>query len=51
MKLWKERKNVPFKKSFLLEVMTIDACRAASAKFDDNPVSWGLHFGTFTTTS
>jgi hypothetical protein len=27
MKLWRNRKNVPFKKSFLLEVMTIEGCR------------------------
>jgi len=27
MKLWRERRNVPFKKSFLLEMMTIEACR------------------------
>ncbi len=27
MKLWKIRKNVPFKKSFLLELMTIDGCK------------------------
>jgi hypothetical protein len=30
MKLWKERRGVPFKKSFLLEVMTIDGCRGTS---------------------
>ena len=27
MKLWRVRKNVPFKKSFLLELMTIDGCK------------------------
>jgi hypothetical protein len=27
MKLWKVRKTVPFKKSFLLELMTIDGCK------------------------
>jgi hypothetical protein len=27
MKLWRTRKNVPFKKSFLLEVMTIEGCK------------------------
>lgn len=27
MKLWKVRKAVPFKKSFLLELMTIDGCK------------------------
>lgn len=27
MKLWRERRGVPFKKSFLLEVMTINACK------------------------
>lgn len=26
LKLWRERKNVPFKKSFLLEMMTINGC-------------------------
>jgi len=30
MKLWKERRGVPFKKSFLLEVITIDGCRGKS---------------------
>lgn len=30
MKLWKERRGVPFKKSFLLEVMTIIGCRGTS---------------------
>ena len=27
MKLWRERNNVPFKKSFLLELLTIEACK------------------------
>ena len=27
MKLWRTRKNVPFKKSFLLELMTIEGCK------------------------
>jgi hypothetical protein len=27
MKLWRVRKNVPFKKNFLLELMTIDGCK------------------------
>jgi hypothetical protein len=27
MKLWRHRRQVPFKKSFLLEVMTIEACK------------------------
>jgi hypothetical protein len=27
MKLWRERNHVPFKKSFLLELMTIEGCR------------------------
>ena len=27
MKLWRERKVVPFKKSFLLEMLTIEACK------------------------
>jgi hypothetical protein len=27
MKLWRERNNVPFKKSFLLEMMTIEGCK------------------------
>lgn len=27
MKLWRERRQVPFKKSFLLEMMTIEGCR------------------------
>src|SRR5690606_5441097 len=27
MKLWRERRNVPFKKSFLLELMTIEGCK------------------------
>ena len=27
VKLWRIRKNVPFKKSFLLELMTIDGCK------------------------
>lgn len=30
MKLWKERRGVPFKKSFLLEIMTIDGCKGTS---------------------
>ena len=30
MKLWRARKNVPFKKSFLLELMTIDGCKSKS---------------------
>jgi len=30
MKLWKERRGVPFKKSFLLEVMTIEGCKGTS---------------------
>lgn len=33
MKLWRERKQVPFKKSFLLEVMTIAGC--SGIRFDD----------------
>ena len=31
MKLWKERRGVPFRKSFLLEVMTIEGCKGTSA--------------------
>lgn len=31
MKLWRERKSVPFKKSFLLEMMTIDGSKGISA--------------------
>jgi hypothetical protein len=31
MKLWKERRGVPFNKSFLLEVMTIEGCKGSSA--------------------
>ena len=27
MKLWRERKGVPFKKSFLIEMLTIEACK------------------------
>ncbi len=30
MKLWRERKNVPFKKSFLLEMMTIEGSKGKS---------------------
>jgi hypothetical protein len=30
MKLWKERRGVPFKKSFLLEMMVIEGCKGAS---------------------
>jgi hypothetical protein len=30
MKLWRVRKSVPFKKSFLLELMTIDGCKGKS---------------------
>lgn len=30
MKLWRERKKVPFKKSFLLEMMTINGCKGVS---------------------
>jgi len=33
MKLWRERRAVPFKKSFLLEMMTIEGCRGQ--RFDD----------------
>jgi hypothetical protein len=33
MKLWRERRNVPFKKSFLLELMTIEGCKGV--RFDD----------------
>ena len=33
MKLWRERRNVPFKKSFLLELMTIEGCKGT--RFDD----------------
>jgi hypothetical protein len=33
IKLWRERKKVPFKKSFLLEMMTIAGC--AGTRFDD----------------
>jgi len=33
MKLWRERNRVPFKKSFLLEMMTIAGCGAT--RFDD----------------
>jgi hypothetical protein len=35
MKLWKERRQVPFRKSFLLEVMTIAGCQGRN--FDDYP--------------
>jgi hypothetical protein len=31
MKLWKVRKRVPFKKSFALELMTIEGCKGKSA--------------------
>jgi hypothetical protein len=31
MKLWKVRKNVPFKKNFLLELMTIDGCKGTQS--------------------
>jgi hypothetical protein len=34
MKLWKERRGVPFRKSFLLEVMTIEGCKGK--RFDDH---------------
>jgi hypothetical protein len=30
IKLWRERKRVPFKKSFLLEMMTINGCNSTS---------------------
>ena len=30
MKLWKERRAVPFRKSFLLELMTIEGCKGTS---------------------
>ena len=30
IKLWRVKKNVPFKKSFLLELMTIDGCKGKS---------------------
>lgn len=30
LKLWRERKEVPFKKSFLLEIMTIKGCKGVS---------------------
>jgi hypothetical protein len=33
LKLWREKKKVPFKKSFLLEVMTISGC--SGTRFDD----------------
>lgn len=33
MKLWRERRDVPFKKSFLLELMTIEGCKGT--RFDD----------------
>lgn len=33
MKLWRERRNVPFRKSFLLELMTIEGCKGV--RFDD----------------
>lgn len=33
MKLWRERRRVPFKKSFLLEMLTIDGCKGR--RFDD----------------
>jgi hypothetical protein len=33
MKLWRERRSVPFKKSFLLEMMTIEGCKGQ--RFDD----------------
>lgn len=33
MKLWRERRNVPFKKSFLLELMTIEGCKGT--RFED----------------
>lgn len=29
LKLWRERKKVPFKKSFLLEIMTIEGCKGS----------------------
>lgn len=35
LKLWRERKSVPFKKSFLLEWMTIEGCKGRS--FADLP--------------
>lgn len=31
LKLWRERKQVPFKKSFLLEIMTIEGCKGVSS--------------------
>jgi len=31
MKLWRERRKVPFKKSFLLEIMTINGCNGISS--------------------
>ena len=34
MKLWKERREVPFRKSFLLEVMTIEGCKGT--RFHDH---------------
>jgi Second Messenger Oligonucleotide or Dinucleotide Synthetase domain len=43
MKLWKERRQVPFKKSFLLELMTIEGCKGK--KVDDYP---GQIFGALT---
>jgi hypothetical protein len=42
MKLWKERRSVPFKKSFLLELMTIEACSGISATDYSNQVAAAL---------
>lgn len=35
MKLWRERREVPFRKSFLLEIMTLNGCRSTS--YEDLP--------------
>lgn len=43
MKLWRERRQVPFHKSFLLELMTIEGC--AGKNFDDFPGQLMASFG------
>lgn len=44
LKLWREKKGVPFKKSFLLELMTISGCKGCSYTDLEPQVSAALRY-------
>jgi hypothetical protein len=44
LKLWRERKKVPFKKSFLLELLTIEGCKGCSYTDLPQQVSAALRY-------